>query len=366
MSVKIEDLTSWLKSNSYSVYPQANPKFSTVCFQGNPVGVVTQVGDYFEFQQLDQLPPIDDINGVKPEVDPNTDHPHGHYDTRTQYFGPGLPGTGSPLLSNDNPLEAMAKTLCSTSGDNSDMVSQSFSFGFNPLSLDKLSKGTNEIPISGDASGTGFSERVLDCNFWLPYAAEHYDISRDIRDYILVPIPAIFSGLPNTNGDSLSLKEMLMFKPEYGMQMYKTFKGQPTHLEHANKDITKAKGVILESFLRPIKFNPSYYKIVLLMAFDRTKDSILVDQILTGQQNAYSVGFYYSSYACSICGHVVGKGINLSPCKHTQMGKPTYKQADGRLGFRKCQDAKGFECSVVNTPAFVSAIGPKIMDARSV
>lgn len=359
MAVKIEDLDSWVKSNSYSIYPQANPKFCTVCFQGNPIGVVTQVGDYFEFQQLEQLPSPDDMNGIKPDVDPNTDHPHGHYDTRTQYFGQGLPGSGSPLLSSN--IEALAMSLCNPHP----MRSESFSFGYNPLSLDKLTKDTNEIPISDTASGTGFAERVLDCNYWLPYAAEHYDISRDIRDYILVPIPAIFSGLPNTNGDSLSLKEMLTFKPEYGMQMYKTFKGQPTHLEHDNKDIKKAKGVILESFIRPIKFNPSYYKIVLLMAFDRTKDSILVDQILTRQQNAYSVGFYYSSYSCSICNQVVGRGINLSPCKHTQMGRPTYKQADGRLGFRKCHDAKGFECSVVNTPAFVSAIGPHLLNPQS-
>lgn len=246
----------------------------------------------------------------------------------------------------------------------SDMVSHSFSFGFKPMELNSLPKQTNEIPLSGGVSGTGSSERISDCNYWLPYAAEHYHISRDIRDYVLVPVPAMFSDLPNTNGDSLSLGELLRFIPEFGMQMYKTFKGQPTHEEHDNKDITRAKGVILDCFLRPIAFNSRYYKVVQLLAFDRTKDPDLVNQILTRAQNAYSVGFYYSSYACSICGNVVGKGINLSPCEHTQLRRGTYKMPDGRLAYRKCRNGKGFECSVVKTPAYVSNIGTHVMNVR--
>lgn len=243
-----------------------------------------------------------------------------------------------------------------------DMVSHSFGLGFKPMELNTLSPQTNEIPLSSGVSGTGTSERISDCNYWLPYAAEHYQISRDIRDYVLVPVPAMFSDLPNTNGDSLSLGELLRFIPEYGMQMYKTFKGQPTHEEHNNKDITQAKGVILDCFLRPIGFNSRYYKVVQLLAFDRTKDPELVNQILLRQQNAYSVGFFYSSYACSICGNVVGKGINLTPCEHTQLRRGTYRAQDGRLAYRKCRNGKGFECSVVRTPAYVSNIGTHVMN----
>jgi hypothetical protein len=243
---------------------------------------------------------------------------------------------------------------------------QSFGLaGVVPFALDKMSKDTDEIPLGGTVSGTGVSERISDCNYWLPYAAEHYQISRDIRDYVLVPVPAMFSALPNTNGDSLSLKEMLRFDPNLGMQMYKTFKGMPTHVEHANKDITKAKGVILESFLRPIPFNKKYYKIVHLYAFDRTKDPVLVDQILKRVHNSYSVGFYYTAYECSICGNLVGRGVNLETCKHTQLGRPTYKMADGRLSYRKCRTAKGFESSVVKTPAYVSNIGPYLLDVAA-
>ena len=336
MTVQIQDPHAWANFNQYSLSPQSNPRFINVSLQGKPVGLLTQVGDAFEFKTLDQ--PVDVTN-----LPVNPDAKFGGDDT----------------------------SLCSSSNmqfppEGGQYLSQSFGFGFTPTPLHELAtKGTNEIQLSEKISGTGQTERILDCNYWLPYAAEHYCVSRDIRDYVLVPIPSIFSDLPNTNGDSLPLKEMLEFKPEYGMQMYKTFKGQPTHIEHQNKDITKAKGIILESFLRPVPFNRKYYKIVLLLAFDRTKDEALANAILTKQSNAYSVGFYYSSYACSICNHVVGRGVNLTPCAHTQMYKPTYRMSDGRLAYRRCIDGKGFECSAVNVPAFVSALGPNVMDPRA-
>jgi hypothetical protein len=104
---------------------------------------------------------------------------------------------------------------------------------------------------------------------------------------------------------------------------------------------------------------------VLLLAYDRTKDPVLAQRILDRQTNAYSVGFHYSSYSCSICNTRVGRNINLSPCSHTQLGRPTYKQPDGQLVYRKCENGQGFECSSVNTPAFVSAIGTHIYDVRN-
>lgn len=264
---------------------------------------------------------------------------------------------------------------CSTpepDNDYEENVSESFvsrNFGFSdlmPFAGTEFTKDATELVLSPQVSGTGCTERVSECNYWLPYAAEHYNISRDIRDYVLVPIPAIFSDLPNTNGDSLSLRQMLRFDPSLGMQMFKTFRGKGTFLEHENKDITKAKGIILDSFLRPVPFNTKYYKIVLLLAYDRTKDPVLAQQILSKSTNAYSVGFHYNSYTCSVCNTRVGKGINLRPCGHTQLGKPTYRQADGKLVYRKCETAEGFECSSVNTPAFVSAVGPHVYDVRSV
>lgn len=309
----IEHPHRWAQQNDYTLSECATPKGFKVKHRSQSVGLLKEVAGGYRF-----------ING----------------DTSAEQ-------KESPTV------EASAQEFVSHSFGLADVL---------PFSLERATKDAAEITLSDKTSGTGHAERISDCNYWLPYAAEHYHVSRDIRDYVLVPIPAMFSDLPNTNGDSLSLQQMLRFDPSLGMQMYKTFKGKPTHLEHDNRDITKAKGIILDSFLRPVPFNPKYYKIVQLLAFDRTKDPLLVEQILNREHNAYSVGFYYSSYTCSICGTRVGKGINHRPCAHTQLGKPTYRQTDGQLVYRKCEQGVGFECSCVATPAYVSATGPRVFD----
>jgi hypothetical protein len=310
----ISDPNSWAKSNGYDLYPIQDVNFA-VSFASKPLGALVRVSNGYKF--------VSEASEKAGDVD---------YEANcADHF-----------------------------------VSRSFGLSeILPFSGENLDNRAKEVDLSAKVSGTGHSERISDFNYWLPYAAEHYCLSRDIRDYVLVPIPAIFSSLPNTNGDSLSLKEMLRFDPNLGMQMYKTFRGKPTFLEHQNKDITQAKGVILDSFLRPVPFNSKYYKIVQLLAYDRTKDSQLANSILTKQSNAYSVGFYYTSYTCSVCGTRVGKDINIHPCSHTKLGRPTYKQNDGKLVYRMCENAVGFECSAVATPAFTSAVGPHVYDVRS-
>ena len=320
--IVIQNAQQWASSQGYSLLPSYNKSY-LVSRSGAPVGALLPIAQGYKFVSCDT---------------------------------PSFRASQESSLCADTPMIEIPETFQSKSFGLSDLL---------PYSLEREKKNSKEIILPEQVSGTGVSERISDCNYWLPYAAEHYCLSRDIRDYVLVPIPAIFSDLPNTNGDGLSLKQMLRFDPEFGMQMYKTFKGKPTHVEHQNKDITQAKGVILDSFLRPVPFNRKYYKIVLLLAYDRTKDSALAESILRNESNAYSVGFYYKSYSCSVCGTRVGRGINLSPCSHTQMGKPTYQQADGKIVYRKCEDGVGFECSSVTTPAFVSAIGPTVYDARN-
>ena len=248
--------------------------------------------------------------------------------------------------------------LETVSNDKFSFTSESFSLGLSPFAIDDQDSA-KEIRLSDRISGTGHSERVLDANFWLPKAAEHYKISPRLSDYVLVPIPALFTDLPNTNGEGLSFAEATAFNPKHGMLAYKTFKGMPTHFEHDNRDITKAKGVILDSFMRPIKNigNGKYWKIVLLLAFDRTKDPQLAQAIATGQMNSYSVGYYYTAYTCTVCGHMVTQDRIGNTCSHTMPGRKTYKTPNGKLAYRLLRNAKGFECSAVGTPAFISALG---------
>lgn len=236
----------------------------------------------------------------------------------------------------------------------------------NNFSSQSFGMGQTAIDLHANPVERQRVESTAECNLWLPYAAECYKLSRKIEDYVMVPVPGLFTDIPNTNGDSVTLREFMKFNPDHGMQAFKTFRGKPTFTEHDNKDITKAKGIILDVFMRPIKgFGGSkYYKLVMLLAYDRTKDPLLVNSILSGENNAYSVGFYYKSYSCSICGNTLGQHTGGNPCEHTMPRKGTYMLQDGsnRLAYRQCHDVIGFECSSVWNPAFVTAISPHVMN----
>lgn len=213
-----------------------------------------------------------------------------------------------------------------------------------------------EVRLSSEVMGGG-GEAYLDANTWLPSASEHYQISPRLEDYVLVPIPALVTGLPNTNGDSSTLKEWLAFNPKMGMQAYKTFKGKPTHVEHQNKDITKAKGVILDSILRPIPGYPAdHARLVMLMGFDRTKDPEIAAAALKDGAT-FSIGKWYDSYRCTHpeCNHVCHKS-KVRFCKHTKLGQSPYIDfRTGHLIYRECQGITGFECSYVGNPAYAVA-----------
>lgn len=236
------------------------------------------------------------------------------------------------------------------------MRSLSFDIG-SPVELHGVSKKSKNIALTNDQTGTV----SIDANLWLPLCAEHYNISNKLSDYIMIPVPTVISEIPNTNGDSVSKQEFLRFHPEYGQPAYKTFKGKPCYTEHDNKDYTKAKGVILDVYARPLRgFKGNHIKIVKLLGFDRTKDPALCNQILERKINTYSMGIYYKMFKCSICGNLVGQNFGRA-CEHTALKRPTYMYPDGRLVYRQCISVTGFETSAVVDPAYVSAVSNKIM-----
>lgn len=241
-------------------------------------------------------------------------------------------------------------------------LSQSFSLGMAPVELHKAEQTKKGIVL--DERQAGGQARLLDANIWLPKAAIPYQLSADIRDYVIVPVPSIITSLPNTNGDSASFAELTRFMPEFGQMSYRTWVGKPTYIEHDNKDILKSKGVILDTYLRPLPRFKNFAKLVKLLSFDRTKDPELVRNILSRKVSTYSMGMYYSSYTCPICGARVGKGIG-SPCVHTRPRRPTYRMLDGRLAYRQCEQLIGFETSVVVDPAYIVAQSDVIWDVGS-
>lgn len=244
------------------------------------------------------------------------------------------------------------------------MVSRSSPIlGMRPIALNTVPKKAKSVRISSQSSGG--SERFLDVDVKLKQAAEHYKISPSIQDYVIIPVPVCVTEMPNTNGDSASLKELLTFKPELGQLTYETWKFKPLFVEHDNKDIKKAVGVILDCYLRPLrKFKGNHAKMIQLLGIDRELNPRMAESYLKGENNGFSMGMWYKAYTCSICGQKVGQGIG-NVCSHTRPQKPTYVAVDGRLGYRQCHNLTGFECSVVGDGAYISSVTSYVLDPRN-
>lgn len=238
--------------------------------------------------------------------------------------------------------------------------SQSFDFGLKPFGLENV--GKKEVEVNPE--NTDGDRVTLDANFWLPLAAPHYNISKHLQDYLLVPVPSVISDIPNTNGDCTSKDELLLFSTVTGMPAYKTFKGKGCYEEHQNQIPKNAKGIILDVYLKPLKGfgNDKHFKVVKLLAFDRTKDWKLCDRIASGETNTYSMGLYYDSYTCSICNHTVYREPGRDrPCVHTNLKTKT-KLIGDKLAYRLLHNLVGFETSLVKDPAFVNASSDIILN----
>jgi hypothetical protein len=199
----------------------------------------------------------------------------------------------------------------------------------------------------------------LDAEAWLGAAAPHYQLSANIKDYVIIPVPAIISDVPNTNGVAMPKKELLAFRPDSGRSSYKTWKGKATFREHQNQDISKAKGVILDCYASPVKnYGNGLIKVMMLAAYDRTKDPELCNSILSGEENAYSMGAYFENWSCSICGSDKGK------CKHTDARSPLKLDPMSKtLAYRNIEGIEGFELSSVSSPAYCIAISDFLLSA---
>lgn len=206
---------------------------------------------------------------------------------------------------------------------------------------------------------------LTDVPNWLPLASEAYNISPRLSDYILVPTVSMPSDLPNRNQQAFPFRELTRFQGEFGMPMYKTWNGKPTHYEHQNSDPSKAKGIILSTLMRPIKNSDgNIHKVIKLTAWDRTRDSVLANDILSKKRRCYSMGAYAKDYICSVCGTKLTKG----GCEHVTHGKPDYRlySSDGnkqvtagtpgaKLAYYNTFDCCGFEISSVSHPAYLSS-----------
>jgi len=166
-----------------------------------------------------------------------------------------------------------------------------------------LSNNTNSnIPSTIDVS-------------WLPFAAGHYRISPDVKDYIVVRIPALTSDIPNRNMQGFMTKTLFEFDVQSACQRYKTFIGRPVCKNHNNKDLTLSQGVVIDAAVIPV---PKYkvVKVMLLALIDRTKCDLVPSILKNGGE--YSMGALAGTFQCSVCGGVLGPGCDRTcRCYHS-------------------------------------------------
>lgn len=214
-------------------------------------------------------------------------------------------------------------------------------------------KGRDSRTIAIASSLTAGESTVLDVYSWLPAAAEEMNLSPDIKDYVIVPnVPTIISDIPNTNGVAFPRKQLLRYSVSAGRMAYKSWTGKPTYLEHDNADHTKAKGVIFDCYASPLEgYGRDLIKIVKLLAFDRTRDPQLCNEILSGKRNCYSMGASFKGFHMSDGSRPTKKALET----------PLYRNARGQLVYCNVEDIEGFETSSVAVPAFVSALSNKVV-----
>lgn len=228
----------------------------------------------------------------------------------------------------------------------------------NPLDIHKeISKKNIEIfrnkgiSIKSSLAPGMESGSTLDILQWLRFSSECYHISPHIEDYVMLPVIIMPSELPNRNGVGFPLQELTRFHPLAGRLSYKTFKGKPTHYEHKNDDITKAKGVIADALLRKMQGYSSdkVWKLVELLAFDRSKDPQLCNRILSNDISTYSMGAWIEGSTCSYCGK--------QKCDHINpKDDVAFKRIGDSLVYRRVFGIEGFETSAVESPAYLTAL----------
>lgn len=230
------------------------------------------------------------------------------------------------------------------------------------IDIHKESKKSGSMQVSATSASLDLGSEIgnipLDFPQWLPFAAPKYHISPDVKDYVIVPVIAVPSDLPNRNRIAFPLKNLLAFNPEMGMQAFRTWVGKPTYREHVNDKIENAYGVIADTSMLKLRgwADGKIWKLLMLAAFDRSKYVEHVARIVAGEQNSYSMGAWVSGYSCSVCDGEVGK------CGHIDLEdrRPQLTEEDGKLAIKNCEGITGFELSSVENPAWISAISDTV------
>lgn len=215
----------------------------------------------------------------------------------------------------------------------------------------------NTIRIAGAAL-----EKVGNCACgfmdisWLPFCAERYHISADIKDYVLVDVPIVVADYPNRNMDAFTYGQLTDWRTPIGRVAYQTFVGKPVHQDHNNMDDTKAKGVIFDASL--VKFQGRWH-VKILKGFDRSKDPRIAR--LVGERNrlGHSMGALVERTECAApwCRF---RSDGRVTCDHIRNGAGKGERNRGHLMYENMLDFYFVESSTVEDPAYVIALSNRI------
>jgi hypothetical protein len=88
------------------------------------------------------------------------------------------------------------------------------------------------ILASGDNLIDTTRSTIVEAKEWLPFFAERYNISADVRDYVVVPVVIMPSDLPNRNVVAFPYDELVKANPDVGQLGYQTWRAKPMFADH--------------------------------------------------------------------------------------------------------------------------------------
>jgi len=213
-----------------------------------------------------------------------------------------------------------------------EVVPSSNIFELHKKSTEKIKASSNGTPKTVvDIGDTSFPRRYIDYSY-LASAAKIYDISPNIHDYVCIPVPIVTAEIPNRNSQAFEFKDLISFDPTVGRMLYQTFIGKPTHIDHKNSILNKAKGINLDAALVPMK-KYKLVKIFVLAAFDRSKDIELVGNILDKKRNCYSMGALAQAFQPLVGDTLISTEKGLQELRNVNSGT----LVETTEGLQKCE-----------------------------
>jgi len=167
---------------------------------------------------------------------------------------------------------------------------------------------------------------------------------------LYVTVRALTADVPNLNHD--------MFPDEDLQETYKTFLGSGVFLNHKNKDVTRARGVIIGAKYHVEESDDRWVEI--LMKMDERNYPKLCEKIRSGELDTCSMGINIDYSICSRCGNVAITEHDF--CNHVRnKGRGQYADV-----YEICKGGEFFEESYVWTPADETALTMLLFEGEDV